>query len=220
MTETNVSKSVDEKDAEENRAAQSEADAAHERSLDEEVDAAFNDAQADEQTGQGEAEEPSAYTKAEQAHYQEILDKEKHLVPLASKMERTKEQAKTAKSLYDDALADLRHIIGRGPDEQQKLPGMEDADEPASDAWREFELSDAGIGGGLAKALAEAEFEMLGQVTDYLNAGNNIDDIKGIGLAKAEEYENVMEAFWGDHPEFCETETEEPKEQGEDPAGD
>lgn len=148
-------------------------------------------------------EEPTAYTRAEQAHYQEILDKEKQLVTLASNMETTKERAKAAKGRYDEAVADLRHLIRRGPDDQPKLNGMEDVDKPASDAWRDLPLSAAGIEGAMAKAILDEEMDTLGKVADWLATGNAITDIKGIGKQKSEDYADLMEAFWGEHPEFC-----------------
>ena len=152
--------------------------------------------------------EESSYTKAEQAHYHEIKEKEQEVGRLDSTADLAKERAKAAKSRYEEAksryeeaASELHVFIRRGPDDQQKLPGMEDCDNNPD--WEGLPLSAAGIEGSLAKALAEQEMDTLGQVADWISAGNTVTDIKGIGSEKGEQYADLMEAFWAEHPEYC-----------------
>jgi len=164
-----------------------------------------------------EAVEPeTGYTRAEQRHYQEIREQERIVGVLADQSTLAKERAKAAKSTYDEAAAELHAFIRRGPDLQQKLPGMEDVDQLA-DAWRDLPLSEAGIVDGLAKPLIEAGIDTLGKLADWSVDGKDLNDIDGIGTAKADKIGELMTQFWAAHPEFCEEPGESEEEEGENP---
>lgn len=186
------------------------------------TDEAVVDPETEPQTEEAQEpqEEQSAYTKAEQRHYAEIVDQNKRVAVAEGDFEDANAEAKRLKKVFEAETTKLRSLIRSGPsDSQPTFPGMEDADKPASDAWRDLPLSAAGIKGALAKALEKQEFKTLGQVADYLNAGNNIDDITGVGSTKAEDYADLMEAFWGEHPEYCgegEKAETDPEEEGDD----
>ena len=210
MTETKVSKSV-----------------AEIMEKDGPLEGAFDDAQAEEEADV--SEEPSAYTKAEQAHYHAIVSKERQVGILAGEWEEEKLAASKAKKRYENALDELRETI-RGGAEQPMLPGM---DEPAEAAepgegpagWRDLPLSAAWIDGALEKALVSANLETLGQVADWEEVHTEtLATLPGITEAMVSERSGLMAEFWETHPEFSETaeapETEEGETATEESEGD
>lgn len=70
------------------------------------------------------------------------------------------------------------------------------------EAWRLVTLTELGIEGGLAKILEEHDpkLETLGALADWTSAGNGLNEIKGVGPAKADKLADAMEAYWAKHP--------------------
>ena len=171
-----------------------------------------------------EAEAKSAYTKAEQKHYQSIRDKEREVADCEADFTAKKESASAAKKRFEAADEQLRAFIRRGPDLQQNLPGMDiDVD---SEAWRDVALVDldvpADIRELLRELLVEAEEPRLltiGDLQSYLEE-YALTDIGGIGPAKAEVIESRLADFWEAHPEYCQPERKEDDEEDEEPAQD
>ncbi len=125
-----------------------------------------------------------------------------------------KERAKAAKERYTSALDELDALIERGPDYQQKLPGMADVGKPAEqspggfvdNSWRELSVSELELPEAIAVDLTDAGIETLGQLADRTNQDQWWRDIDGIGPGKAEKVADAFAAFWASHPEYCQTE--------------
>jgi len=185
------------------------------------------EAATDESAAAAEPNNDNGYTKAEQAHYQEICAQNLAVGRLASIAAAAKDEAKAAKGAYDGAAAALCALIRRGPDLQQKLPGMEDVDRPA-DEWRDLPLSEAGIVGGLAKSLHKAGIDTLGKLANWPEDGNmNIRayralcvNVDGTGTTKADKIGELLRQFWAAHPEFCEEPGEAEDADAEEDDGD
>ena len=163
-----------------------------------------------------ETEEGSDYTRAEQVHYHAILEREKEVAKLFDKMSRAKERAKAAKDAWEAASSELHEFIRGGPDQQPKLPGMEDTDiDP--EGWRKVSLEDAGLTGKLLKPFAESDdpdIETLGELADFTSE-YALTDIRGIGPKLAEEIEDALDKFWAEHPEYPQPTTEEAVDGGD-----
>ena len=156
----------------------------------------------DEQTT--DAAEATAYTKAEQAHYEAIRKKEREVGIFAIKADDTKRTASAAKKTFEVADEELRKLIRGGPDLQQQLPGMDDV-EP-SEEWRDLSLTDLGLDAALAATLHKSEITTIGELSDYMaeHGPQWSGDLMGIGEVKAEVIQECYVTFWAAHPEYCE----------------
>lgn len=164
-------------------------------------------------------EAESAYTKAEQAHYQQIREMNKEVSKLEAIHLGKKEAAAAAKKRYEAASEELGGFISRGPDLQQKLPGM-DAGNVDREAWRELPLSELAISEKVVEKLG-LDLNTLGKLSDLMSEELWYQDIDGIGGAIAQKIGDVFADFWQTHPEYCEggtddTETDDTETKPED----
>lgn len=159
---------------------------------------------------QDEAEETTEYTRLEQAHYQAIREAERDVADLLLNAEDAKTTASAAKKSFETADASLRALIRRGADVQGTLPGMDGSE----DAWRHLPLSEMNIDGALHDNLVEADIKTIGDLSDVMNDRGVTwhNTITGVGEKAVEKVEQLFDAFWTEHPEFCES-TEEPEEE-------
>lgn len=125
-----------------------------------------------------------------------------------------KEDAKAAKGSWEDAVANLTATIDRvtrplplfdqpadrPPVEQQQRPPVEQLqgplfDRPTSEnAWREHELEELAIPGGVLGKLYDAGIETIGELEDLRAkiANGKADWPKGVGEAKVTVIENAV----------------------------
>ena len=159
-----------------------------------------------------ETPESTAYTKAEQAHYEQIRQKEREVGKLASRADDTKRTASAAKKAFEAADEELREFIHVGLDLQQKLPGM-DGVKP-SEEWRELPLSDLGLGDFYTGKLADVKVTTIGDLSDWMTKHGDQwwRDIPGIADGKAETIAGCFADFWAAHPEYCESPVAQPSE--------
>lgn len=153
-------------------------------------------------------EQPTAYTKAEQSHYQQILKHGRVVDQLKLAMERSKSAATMAKKVYEDAVDEANTLRLKGPDLQQRLPGMDDGSK--EEAWRELPISELLLKNAIGKALIEASLNTLGVLSGYIAQYGEQwwRGLPGIGAGKATEVADAFVAFWKAHPEFCSTDSE------------
>lgn len=89
----------------------------------------------------------------------------------------------------------------------------------ANGAWKDVFLDDL-FKGQIRTALADANLNTLGELTDFQASNKQLSDIKGIGPGKAEKISDRLIEFWKEHPEYCDKgESEEATEsEAEEPA--
>lgn len=164
-----------------------------------------------------DSEEPSAYTHAEQEHYQAIRDEEREVARLEGDYQGKKESASAAKKRFESADAELRDFIRRGPDLQQRLPGMEE--EGAKLNWRDVPLTEV-VAPDLWRHFDEHDPKIvtLGDFAQF-EKGYELTDLESVGPVKAEKMSNALEAFWAAHPEYCD-ELTEPDQVDDEPDSD
>ena len=138
----------------------------------------------------------SDYTKAEQAHYHEIVERTRAVRAKEAAWESSKEETKAAKAAFDAADKALREFITAGPNPQLQLP-LTDGEE-----WRDATLEEVGLTAAMLKPFAASEdprITTLGELADW-TAEYQLTDIKGIGEKMAEKIEAVLDAYWAAHP--------------------
>lgn len=152
-------------------------------------------------------------------HVQEYINQTRELESRASsiavEVESLKDDLKSAKQRYDDAVDELRDLIRRGPDAQARLPFPEDdgprelghvtitkplttntSTEP-DESWKPTPIVELeSLPQPIKDKLLDAGISTVGELADYTSQGNQLTDIKGIGAAKAEKIEAAMEKFW------------------------
>lgn len=76
-------------------------------------------------------------------------------------------------------------------------------DRATPDSWKAVRLdSIRGLTPGMLKSLAAVEVETLGQLTDYQTT-KPLNRVKGFGPATIDKFDDAMEAFWQEHPEYA-----------------
>jgi DNA polymerase/3'-5' exonuclease PolX len=155
------------------------------------------DEQAQEQLG-GHDEEASEYTKIEQAHYQEIRDTNKSVRSLELEHDAAKSKASAAKKAFEQADAELRHLIARGPDRQGQLDLDAGQD---SEAWRTVTLAEIGVDASILKNLMEHDppIATIGDVQKHCEE-YELTNVKGIGAAAELKIDQALSQYWQDHP--------------------
>lgn len=125
-------------------------------------------------------------------------------------LKQAKEEHKEAESRLMRAYRELRAVGTYDPQGELPFGGPRDVD-----AWRELPVSELGLTTGILAAFDEMNLTTLGNLSDYVAAGNSYLDIRSIGEAALEKIEDAWEKFWAEHPEFCQPETSEGDEEGE-----
>lgn len=175
-----------------------------------------------------EPEGPSLYTKAEQSHYHEIVQRTARVQELRRVAIDKRRIAKDARQEADAAADELHKFIRQGPDQQATLPfGDSDAKPPsvrraarkapkgdqsgeaaepikklADESWKELPLEQAGIYGGSLVALHTAGIRTIGGLAQYTSEGRKLTEIKGIGPQGAERIVERMERFWAENERY------------------
>lgn len=143
--------------------------------------------------------------KREHEHLEAIKDAEKRVADRESEWESAKTEASDAKKRYDAAVLRLRDVITSQT--QPELP-FGDPEQQAPEPWRAVDIEELDIPNPVMIALGEVEIATIGQLADW-TATKRLTDIKGIGIAKAEQIERAMENFWAAHPEYTKPEAHE-----------
>jgi len=182
----------------------------------------------------------SAYTRAEQQHYEKIRSMEIHVSTLEDKWKSLKEDASDAKKAFEGAEAELRATIREGAG-QMKLPGMEGEDgaaeasevaseadpeleaEQKADAWESLAMGAIDVLTlSQAQQFAEAGIKTLGDFTK-LSEKAGVDwykQIKGIGKGKADEIDLLLMGFWADNPQYGDDDPEDLEDEENDDLGE
>lgn len=141
----------------------------------------------------------------------EIFQAETNVREAEAELEEKKQEAKWAKTNYDEATKQLLKVIRkhRAPGErdlfdyanENTAPDVPEAQPVNEDAWRDTPLDDvfASMPASVLVSLSDKELTTLGQLSDWLNSGKRLIDLEGIGQAKAEKMELCMEKFWEQH---------------------
>jgi len=163
------------------------------------------------QVTQCDPEAETAYSRAEQAHYGEICNKQRHVSRLEDDYEEAKAAASEARKLWERATRELHRFIAAGPETQQTLPGMEEgAKGEVFPDWRLLPVEDLpGVADKYAKALVEADITTLGNLSSHMETLGNTwhQKVPNVGDAGAEEIADGFTKFWEDHPEYTNTVT-------------
>lgn len=165
--------------------------------------------------------EQNALTELEHKHYQQIRDAEATCDRLEDRYETDKAAAGASKKRWEEAVANLRSLIRRGPNPQQDLPFPND--------WRTTPI-------GEAIELTEKQAELLESagvqtIEDFenLRAGKNKDypggltDLPRVGQATVDKWEEQIvewmskaETVAEDDPEAVEDEMDPDFDGSED----
>ena len=149
-------------------------------------------------------------------HYDAICAMQVEVDKLAENYDRKKEAAKAAKGVLEDAEAELRALIRRGPEPQRELP----LEPRTQDAWRELGIGELELPPKIAEKLQQTDCQTLGDLADRMNAGEQWwREIEGFGEKTAEKVNEAFAAFWERHPEYAETDSDKEVADAED-AGD
>lgn len=88
------------------------------------------------------------------------------------------------------------------------------AAQPDSEAWRSEPIANLirfGLSAKTVELLAEAKLTTVGAIAEWSNDGNQLDEIPGIGAAKATEIEEALDAFWIEQQRKPEKRADDPK---------
>jgi hypothetical protein len=133
------------------------------------------------------------------------------LMRLEHKADEAKKAATEAKKAYETAVSEHFDLERDLDSPQQRLPFSAAIDEPArpdarpepvaDESWRGVSLDTFDLSKATVAKLFQANLTTVGELSDYLRpvaSGycRKLQDIDGIGAAKAEEIENALERFW------------------------
>jgi len=112
--------------------------------------------------------------------------------------EAAKEEARSAKKAWEEAVRHLTEVIDTGP---QRLPlfdgpEQEPPAQQADDDWKNVPITTLNLPDGITKALHEAGLNTIGQIAEFTADGNPLTAIPKIGPAKAQKIEAALEKFW------------------------
>ena len=141
-----------------------------------------------------------------ETYINETRELESRASRLMSIVETVKENLKSAKQQYEDAVNELRQLVRCGPDRQQRLPFPED-EAPVSpmtvnttviddESWKAVPIVELDLAEPIKQKLLDHGISTVGELADYTAQGNLLTDIKGVGAAKAEKIEAALERFW------------------------
>ena len=181
-----------------------------------EAETSVQEAQGSPETGEPSCSgpEPPEPDPAQEAHERAIQESEAQVGECAVTLARLKAEAKKVSKLLDAAVERLATLKARGPDRYPLLdrppepaeaatagPETDDDDEP----WRATPISSLGLTDGAIDALAEADIQTVGDLTDHVKRHGDFwwRDIAGIGEQCAEKISDAMVKFWEEHPEYC-----------------
>ena len=162
--------------------------------------------------------EPTAYTRCEQEHYQQIREKRRAVDKVKATADRQAEKAKAAKKAWEAALEELGELERRDLNLQMELPFGKDAD-----TWRELPVTELDIDNMMVRKLADADptITTIGKLSDYASEYDGFTGIAGIGPTGSEKLSDAFAQFWAEHPEFCEpAEPPETDAEAESPEAD
>lgn len=143
-----------------------------------------------------------------ETYINETRELESRAASIAVKIEWIKEDLKSEKQHYEDAVNELRQLVRRGPDRQQRLPFPDDdqvtpepitvnTTETDDDSWKPTPIIELdGLAEPIKNKLLDAGISTVGELADFTATGNLLTDVKGIGAAKAEKIEAALEKFW------------------------
>lgn len=135
--------------------------------------------------------EPKEMSEIEKQHYEAIKEKSAEVARLLLEWTQLRGDASEAKKEYDQTVAELTHLINRGPDYQRKLE-FDDTEDGETLAWREEPIaSNLGLSAKVLEKLEEAGIETIGQLEDR-RAGDGLTSITGIGQATADKIEQQI----------------------------
>lgn len=132
-----------------------------------------------------------------------------------ARVEQLKDQLKTAKKAHDVAVAELLELDEEEMplfEQQKKTKAKAVSSEPvAEEAWRGVSITELDIPVRIQEALLEHSppLTTLGALSDFTKDGwNQLEDIQGIGKAKATQISDAVADFYANHPEYCEKQSE------------
>lgn len=151
--------------------------------------------------------ESNALSDLERKHYEEIKDLEDRCERLEDEYETDKAAAGSSKKKWEEAVANLRSLIRRGPNAQGELPFRED--------WRDVPIRDAIT--LTAKQLNILEYAGVVNVEDFenLRAGKNKDypggliDLPRVGRATIDQWEDEIVEWWDKNAKSTEQDADE-----------
>ena len=145
----------------------------------------------------------------------DVQEKQRGRAAYLQEIDRAKLELKSAKASLEEYDAELFDFISRGPyqptlfdqpninhpADQPEPPHPVDPDAtPSVSADESVKLStpivELGLPKGVESALLEAGLSTVGEIASYTEKGNDLTDIKGIGVTKAEQIQNAMASVW------------------------
>lgn len=141
----------------------------------------------------------NAETTAEIEYIQRIQAARERLRTAELELDRTKEEAKEARKVWEGAVKHLNQVIDQGPEYLPLIDGMQVT---ANMDWRDTPIEELGLPETIDTALREAEIKTIGDIASHAEQFD-LTVIPGIGPAKAEQIEKALDRFWAKHPEYC-----------------
>ncbi len=132
-----------------------------------------------------------------------------------ARVEQLKDQLKTAKKAHDVAVAELLELDEEEMplfDQQKKTKAKAVSSEPvAEEAWRGVSITELDILFGSKRRCSSIvrRWPRSAALSDFTKDGwNQLEDIQGIGEAKATQISDAVTDFYAKHPEYCQKQSE------------
>ena len=127
--------------------------------------------------------------------YDDLVEQEKEVGRLNQEWADKKDEAGEAKKLYEAAVRELRRLIRA---QGEHLPLFDGPVE--NESWRPVLLDDLDITPASLKLLTEGGLSTVGELADWTAGGKSLEDVKGIGNARAESILDALDQFWAANP--------------------
>lgn len=143
---------------------------------------------------------PNHYVEAMQEWQRRVERAEEECKEAESEMKSLKSQYSDAKKAFDGSVASLRTEVSRKPEKLPLFDNKPAAPAPAKatpdkedDRWKGWKLEDVeDLPGGALDGFERVNLKTLGDLTSWQSRGNRLEDLPGIGPAKAEKISDTL----------------------------
>lgn len=155
------------------------------------------------------------YTRAEQAHYEEIRKQERYIRRLQYAEEAAKRSYKLAVEKRVAAQSDLHELILESAD-QRMLPGMDDMRIEREDigrSWTETPVSVVIHEKKIVDVLEDYALKVLGDLVNYCRSGRGLTKLDGIGEHEEATIIESLQNYWTANPDLPRDQADGPEKQ-------
>lgn len=130
-------------------------------------------------------------------HLEAIKEADRRVADCETVLREAKSEVTAARKHYAEAVRELREVIA-----QHDAPRLPFGETEHAETWQAVRLATLDIPQAVVTMLDEgAGLQTVGALAEFTKH-NRLTDISGVGIAKAEQIEAALDAFWAAHPEY------------------